>query len=394
MTYSYSNNKILKTAISLILLSSVLVTTFAMNFTANAEDSRVSFNNGMIIINLTGSNNQNQNNSNPFVSTQQPTNQVSAPISTPQNNITQSNGFVSISLNGGNIGQQKQNNNYQPVYQAPTQPSNYTNNGMISINLFGAANSNNNTQYQNNSTGGESYSISDNELYSLPAKFNSADKINSFLLSQGSVLADYQMDFGFEGDDDILTTGRKDNYDPAVTMKPYFGTKMRFADFVWKLSQTNVGNVCSVYNSNTCFNKQMNPAFILAMIQRESGLVYGTNAKRTNETDFLIERATGYYCFETNNKAEGCWDENPSWRFYKGLFRQTYFMYRNLALNSTRCETTGINMNGNSFRNGSTVNVGGESIKLDNGMNCALYIYTPHAFAQKKLQKVFAYINK
>ncbi len=393
---SLTKINLLTAFLSVTLLSSLVITPLSVK----AADSRVTYSNGMIIINLLDSNSNNKpiNNPEPQQQTQTQNNQQNY----------SNNGVIRINLSNGNSNQPVQDNqSQQQSYQQPTQNNNYSNNnGVISINLTGSNNQNNqqptnsqnNSQQQinnqqNNSNGGDSFSIPDNQLYSLPAKFNSSDKINSYLESQGSVLANYQMDFSFENGDDILTTGRRDNYDPAITMAPYLGKKMRFADFVWKLSQTNVGNVCSVYNSNVCFNKQINPAFILGMIQRESGLVYGNNAKRGNDTDFLIDRATGYYCFETSNKSEGCWDENPSWKYYKGLFRQTYFMYRNLALNSTRCDGSGINMSGNAYHSGNTIMVDGKNIKLDNGINCALYIYTPHTFAQQNLQKVFNYIN-
>ena len=394
---TFTNTKILTVFLSTVLLFSLAISPL----TVKAADSRVSYSNGMIIINLVDSNSVNKSN---FNSEPQQQTQVQNPQPVTQQNST-NNGVIRINLSGSNNQNQPQQQTYQQPVQNNNTNNNYSNNnGVIRINLTGSNNQNNNqpqtnnqpqqvSNQQSNSNGSDSFSIPDNQLYSLPAKFNSADKINNYLVSQGSVLANYQMDFGFENGDDILTTGKRDNYDPAITMAPYLGKKMRFADFVWKLSQTNVGNVCSIYNSSVCFNKQINPAFILGMIQRESGLIYGTNAQRKDDTDFLIDRATGYFCFETSNKSEGCWDENPSWKFYKGLFRQTYFMYRNLALNSTRCDGAGINMSGNAYHSGNTILVDGNNIKLDNGMNCALYIYTPHAFAQKNLQKVFNYIN-
>jgi hypothetical protein len=392
---SFPKTNILTGIFSTLVLSSLLITPLSVK----AADSRVSYNNGVITINLVDSNSNNKSNNNqPAPQVQQQTYQQ------PAQNNTSNNGVITISLNGGSNNQPAPQAQQQ-IYQQPAQNTNYSNNGVITINLTGSNNQNSNpvqqnsnivqqnSNQQNNTVGGDSFSIPESSIYSLPNKFNSADKINNYLASQGSVLANYEMDFSFEGDDDILTTGRRDNYDPAVTMQPYLGKKMRFADFVWKLSQTNIGNVCSVYNSSVCFNKQMNPAFILGMIQRESGLIYGQNAKRTGDTDFLIDRATGYFCYETSDKSKGCWDENPSWKYYKGLFRQTYFMYRNLALNSSRCDNAGINMSGNYYKSGNVITVDGNPIKLDNSINCALYIYTPHAFAQKSLQTVYNYIN-
>jgi hypothetical protein len=383
---SFSKTNILTGIISTFLLISFSISPLSVK----AADSRVSYNNGVITINLVDSNSNNKpNNNQPQV--QQQTYQQ------PVQTNTSNNGVITINLNGGN-NNQTTNQVQQQNYQQLAQNNVYSNNGVIRINLTGSNNQGSNqvqqnSNQQNNSTGDDSFSIPESSIYSLPNKFNSADKINNYLASQGSVLANYDMDFSFERDDDILTTGRRDNYDPAVTMASYLNKKMRFADFVWKLSQTNIGNVCSIYNSNVCFNKQMNPAFILGMIQRESGLVYGNNARRNNDTDFLLDRATGYFCFETNDKSKGCWDENPSWRSYKGLFRQTYYMYRNLVLNSSRCDGQGINFSGNYYHSNNVISVDGKNIKLDNGINCSLYIYTPHTAAQQSLQKVYNYIN-
>jgi hypothetical protein len=164
---------------------------------------------------------------------------------------------------------------------------------------------------------------------------------------------------------------------------------MRYADVIWALARDRLGNICSQVNSNLCFDRNINPAFLLAMVQRESGLVYGNNSKWKDDSQFLIDRATGYLCLETTDRTQTCYDENPNWKYYKGLFRQTYYMYRNLMLNSARCATNGVNMTGGLYRVGNTIRADDESVELQTNIACSLYIYTPHIFAQKSLYRSF-----
>jgi hypothetical protein len=233
--------------------------------------------------------------------------------------------------------------------------------------------------------------VNNSTLYNVPARFNSAARIREFLASQGSFLANYKVETSFENDDDMLAKN--------PDLRRFQGQKMDFSEFVWQLSTSNLGNHCSIYNPNICVNaseKPINPAFILGMIQRESGLVYGSKAKsdpNSDSTKFLIDRATGYLCTETSDKTKSCWDENPDWKYYKGLFRQTFYMNRNLLLNAKRCEIEGVNVYGRQYKVGNAVVVDGREIKLENPITCALYIYTPHAFAQKSLYNVMNYLG-
>lgn len=228
--------------------------------------------------------------------------------------------------------------------------------------------------------------VNNSTLNTVPDKFNSAAKIRQFLSSQGSFLANYLVETSFEPDDDMLAKNPE--------LNKFQGQKMDFSEFIWQLSTSSLGNHCSTINANVCVNsteKPINPGFILGMIQRESGLVYGSNAKsnpNSDNTKFLIERATGYLCAETSDKTRSCWDENPDWKYYKGLFRQTFYMTRNLLLNSKRCDLEGVNVYGRKYKVGNSVVIDGREIVLENSITCALYIYTPHAFAQKSLYKV------
>ncbi len=237
------------------------------------------------------------------------------------------------------------------------------------------------------------YVISDQDLYSLPSNLNSPEKIRQFLKNKGSFLADYQVDINFENDDDMANSSLvKSN------IASQLGTKISFADLVWKLSRTNFGSSCSITNPNLCIDivsKPINPAFILSLIQRESGLIYGKNAKldpNSDEAKFLIDRATGYYCLESSEKAQTCYDQNPDWKYYKGLFRQVYYGTRMVLLNSKKCEKNTGWFGGN-YKVGGVVTVDNQDIKLENALACSLYVYTPHISAQRSVYKIFREIN-
>jgi hypothetical protein len=228
--------------------------------------------------------------------------------------------------------------------------------------------------------------ISDKEIYALPVKFDSSDKIRNYLKNQGSFLADYKVEIGFESDDDLWNT-------PSVkkNMGEFAGKKLDFAYFIWKMSQTEMGNSCSFINKNVCIDQKVrpiNPALLLALIQRESGLIRGKNAKldpNSSTAKFLIDRSMSYICSDSDDDAQSCYDQNPDWKYFKGMFRQVYYGMRLLLINSRRCEL-GTYKN---YRVGNTVDLDGESIKLENGFTCSSFIYTPHILSQKALSKVY-----
>jgi hypothetical protein len=261
-------------------------------------------------------------------------------------------------------------------------------------NSNSTSNSNTNSNFSNSqdSSGfNAGLPVNNETLYGLPDRFNSASKIQQYLRNQGSFLADYQVDVSLEGDDDLLAM-TSNSLDTGNNFKQYQNTKMSFSEMVWKLSRTNMASSCSVSSRGTCVDmasNPINPAFILAMINKESGLITG-NVRKTNpnsdDTKFLIERATGYLCVESSDKTKSCYDQNPNWKYYKGMFRQTYYMVRSLTLYSKRCENAGVSIYGGQlFKVGNVVTLDGEKIRLENAMSCALYIYTPHVFGQKPL---------
>ena len=260
----------------------------------------------------------------------------------------------------------------------------------------------------------------DNDIYSLPKDFSSPQSIQIYLESKGSILANTSIVSGlYAGGECAVVNGSNvcytqdpiydankfpgivDNLNPSKNLAPYNGMTIKFSDFVWMVSRADFGSGCDLtYQGDICYQnsvKPINPAFILSLIQKESRLVYGQCAKidadtntacqpysqvgNINKLAFRMDRATGYFCFETTDKTKGCWDENPSWRSYKGLFRQVYHATRRIRLLEQMCIKGGVYSFKNSagdFKVGNTVNIDGEQTLLQNGITCALYVYTPH----------------
>lgn len=261
--------------------------------------------------------------------------------------------------------------------------------------------------------------FSDRDLYSLPKPFSSAESIQLYLNSRNSILATYQVPVGLYTSNDCNLVngvqvcsladpiafgssfpGLPSNLIPANNLAPFVGQNLSVANFIWNLARTDFGSGCDLtFQAQICYqtsSRPLNPAFIISLIQKESRLVYGACARPDADTNpscsyssptsiqklaFRLDRATGYFCFETSDKTRSCWDENPSWNRYKGFFRQVYHAVRRLRLLEQMCIRGG----GYSFKNsagdfkvGSTVRVSGQDVYLANGITCAMYVYTPH----------------
>ena len=245
--------------------------------------------------------------------------------------------------------------------------------------------------------------IKDEELYKIPTKFASSELIQKYLEKNNSLLAKYEVEINLENDDPIINPKKTlpDNFNSKKILSQK--NKMSASQLIWELSTTNLANGCSIYNSKICLEndkKPINPAFLMALIQKESGLIFGKNSKMNpskDETKFLLERATGFYCMETDKKENGCWDENPDWKYYKGFFRQTYFATRVLNLTAKRCEMGkdfGLKLKGGTFFTGGVVTINNDQIRPKNDMTCALFAFTPHIFAQKLFRNTFDQISK
>ncbi len=245
--------------------------------------------------------------------------------------------------------------------------------------------------------------ISNEDYYKIPEKFNSPEKIQAYFEQNNSLLANLVVDTVLEQDDPLLKIR---DIDPSLQTGDILARrngKMLASQLIWDLSVTNLANGCSLTSSKVCLDnsqKPINPAFLIALIQKESGLVYGKNAKldpQTDEAKFLIDRAAGYYCMETSNKAESCFDENQYWKYYKGFFRQAYFATRFLNLTANRCEKGagfGPILSGGTYYVGNKLQISGQEITPTNGITCALYAFTPHVSAQKFFIRLFEEISK
>ena len=229
--------------------------------------------------------------------------------------------------------------------------------------------------------------------------FNSAIEIQEYLAQNKSILAKQSFLISLENDDDLMASSKiltkPDHLQPSKILSKY--TYLSTAELIWGLSQGDIGNGCHTVFTEICINNQakpVDPALLITLIQKESGLIYGKNATRALDADlqFIMDRATGYYCFENPNKSKSCYDENPNWKYFKGFFRQVYFATRFLRLWSQRCELGGKYAFKNSqgvYVVDSTITINNQSVLLQNGITCAMYIYTPHISAQKLVYSVY-----
>lgn len=268
--------------------------------------------------------------------------------------------------------------------------------------------------------------LTEQDFYSLPLQFSSAQKIQNFLEIQNSALATYRVEVGLEADDILIgatTFSDQPTYlQPRFTVGARNGQTISAAEFIWKLAREDMGNGCHLNYIGLCVNNRvlpMNPAFILAFLQKENSLVSGpcsqpdadTNSgcslgkpntfNSINTLQYRLDRAVGYLCRDipratsTNFNeraaaiARSCYDkndlydgspENPDWKYFKGFFKQLYYSIRLLRLRSEQCKIGGNYAfigAGGQFQVGNTVSIQGQDIVLQNGITCSMYIYTP-----------------
>jgi hypothetical protein len=260
--------------------------------------------------------------------------------------------------------------------------------------------------------------LTDQDFFSLPLRFSSANNIQSFLESQNSLLANISVNVNLESDSDILNSnafqGIEGKYQTKLNLIPHNDKSYKVSEIIWMLSRTNLSSSCSLrYLPNgqpqavkeVCYDnvaKPFNPGFLLTLIQKESGLVYGQNARLDPNSDRaknLLDRIVGYYCFDAPQN-QSCYDSNPNWKYYKGVFRQLFFATRLIRVRELTCNL-GLpyafsNSNG-VFRVGNNVKVGDydsnnqfylKEINLKNGISCSMYIYTPYVASQRLSRNV------
>jgi hypothetical protein len=244
----------------------------------------------------------------------------------------------------------------------------------------------------------QSMVLGNSDMY-INKHFGSANEIQKYLQDKKSVLANLNFPISLNSDDDLLrlpTNNSKPDYLLPAKILPKY-TRLSVAEIIWGLSQTELGNGCHTLYTDICINnyqRPIDPAFLITLIQKESGLIYGVNARKSAspDLDFILDRATGYFCFENPNKARSCYDENQNWTYFKGFFRQVYFASRFLRLWTERCERGGKYAFKNSsgvYQVDNTIMVDGKPVYLSNGITCAMYIYTPHVSAQLLVYNVY-----
>lgn len=278
--------------------------------------------------------------------------------------------------------------------------------------------------------------LRDRDFYYLPTRFDSANKIQAFLESQGSVLANYEVNITFHEDENPTICDENDLYNqdsyyikykkplsekvatcnnnpndsdsiispswtpsqpqrlrPFYTTQSYYGTNMRVSDFVWELARGSLNNGCN--EGGLCVDNlvsPISPAFVLAIIQKESGLVMGACSRIDADTNpgchfygtiktlqHRLDRATGFMCHESLDPTKQCGDANPEWKYFKGFFRQVYYSARYFRITVQRCDR-GLPPPGfpQSSITGGSLYIDGQVVNPKNGITCAMYIYTPH----------------
>lgn len=111
---------------------------------------------------------------------------------------------------------------------------------------------------------------------------------------------------------------------------------------------------------NAAFNNQINPQYLLVLLQKEQGLITDTNPKLTQ-----LQWATGYAVCDT------CDVNHPSVKKYKGFAKQ---------VNSAAAQTKYYLDNPDEFyfKAGVSYNIDGITVEIINSATAALYNYTPH----------------
>jgi len=243
--------------------------------------------------------------------------------------------------------------------------------------------------------------ITDQELTLMPTALDTVQEIQSYLESEGSVLAEYQVPISFEPDDIIMSEdyfqGLPSYLQPRLVLQPYYNQTMLVSELIWHLSREDIGNGCSFSNYDMCINNRvqpLNPVFILAKIQKEQGLVRGICAQAGAECygksmQERLDRAAGYMC--TGGAASSsCFDENPNWKYFQGFFRQVYYAIRLLRIYQQRCDAQGVSVGGRVHQTGNSYTYSAypnnpieTTVTYQNSMTCALYVYTPYVYAQE-----------
>ena len=220
----------------------------------------------------------------------------------------------------------------------------------------------------------------DSDLYTLPTIFVGKSRSESIALLQqilsqdNSVLATTPITMQIQ-DADYITRH------PEV--QAYMGRSASVAEVIWDISQENLGKGTW---KNIAIREGINPLFLLAIVQKESGTVYGKCARETcfgQSVGYRINRATGYGCFDG---ADDCQSE------FIGFFSQTYFAARWYRAYTKYCEN-GFTGYGQQFKTGNTITIQGTTLTLGSNITCATYYYTPHVTPQRNFYNTLVDIS-
>jgi len=220
----------------------------------------------------------------------------------------------------------------------------------------------------------------DSDLYTLPSVFVGKSRVESIALLQqilsqdNAILATTPILMQIQ-DADYITRH------PEV--QPYMGRSVSAAEVIWDISQENLGKGTW---KNTAIRESINPLFLLSIVQKESGTVYGKCARETcfgQSVGYRINRATGYACFDG---ADDCQSE------FIGFFSQTYFTARWYRAYTKYCGD-GFTGYGQQFKTGSTITLEGTALTLGSNITCATYYYTPHVSPQRNFYNTLVDIS-
>jgi hypothetical protein len=216
--------------------------------------------------------------------------------------------------------------------------------------------------------------INDSDFYDLPAVFlgksrsQSIQLIQQILSSQGSLLASKTFPISFGGSDWNSFVANK------TGASPFLGQTVSASELIWMITQESLGSGAW---ANEPINETTNPLILLAAIQKESGIIYGTCSKETcfdQSVGYRTDRATGYFCY----------DGTPCDSDFLGFFKQVYFYNR---INKAYVQGCGVGFN--TWNNGTykwvlpnglgnTVTIDGQPVVESTKFACSSYIYTPH----------------
>jgi hypothetical protein len=219
----------------------------------------------------------------------------------------------------------------------------------------------------------------DSDLYTLPAIFVGKSRAESIALIQNILAQDNAT---------LATASVPINIEDAgytfrhPEVQPYLNTTVSAAEAIWSISQENLGK--GTWN-NMQITEGINPLLLMAIIQKESGIIYGKCARDTcfdQSTSFRIARATGYACYD----GQPCKDE------FLGFFSQVYFTARWYKAFTKYCKD-GFRGYGQDFQTGKAITLEGTTLTFGSNITCATYYYTPHVSPQRNFYNTLVDIS-